>query len=235
VIFCFGPVFLIMSSHHIVREKQEPALIIANGEACSMDLLEQLLEWSPLVIVLDGAVERVLDLGIKIDVLFGDFDGLSIPLDEIKRRQYPIEIIHAPDQEKTDLEKAIDYLISREFPAVNIVWATGRRADHTLANITNLVKYREQIQVKMIDDYSVIFPLSPLPNVFSKWYKAETPISLIPVGVAEGIETDNLTYPLYGESLTLGARIGNSNSVEKDGIITIKYKKGEMLIMECRD
>lgn len=235
MIFCFGPVFLIMSSHHVVREKQEPALIIANGEACSTDLLEQLLEWSPLVIVLDGAIERVLDLGIKIDVLFGDFDGLSIPLDEIKQRQYPIKIIHAPDQEKTDLEKAIDYLISREFPAVNIVWATGRRADHTLGNITNLVKYREQIQVKMIDDYSVIFPLSPLPNVFSKWYKAGTAISLVPVGVAEGIETANLTYPLYGESLTLGMRIGTSNSVEKDGLITVKYRSGEMLIMECRD
>jgi len=46
-----------MSSHHIVREKQEPALIIANGEACSTELLNQLLEWSPFVVVLDGAYE----------------------------------------------------------------------------------------------------------------------------------------------------------------------------------
>ena len=64
-----------MSSHHIVREKQEPALIIANGEACSFDLLGQLLEWSPFVVVLDQAIHRVIELGIKIDVLLGDFDG----------------------------------------------------------------------------------------------------------------------------------------------------------------
>ena len=51
-----------MSSHHIVRDDQEPALIIANGEACSMELLNQLLEWNPLVIVLDSAITRVLDL-----------------------------------------------------------------------------------------------------------------------------------------------------------------------------
>jgi thiamine pyrophosphokinase len=224
-----------MSSHHIVREKQEPALIIANGEACTMDLLEQLLEWSPLVVVLDGAVERVMSLGIKIDVLFGDFDGLDISLEEIEKNQFPIEIIHAPDQEKTDLEKALDYLISRGFPAVNIIWATGRRSDHTIANVTNLVKYRELIQVKMIDNHSVIYPLSPFPAVFSKWYKAGTLISLIPIGVAEGIETENLVYPLKKESLTLGQRIGNSNAVEKDGLISIKYTKGEMLIMECSD
>lgn len=63
-----------MSSHHIVRDDQEPALIIANGLACNNELLGQLLEWSPLVIVLDAAIERVLELGIKVDVLLGDFD-----------------------------------------------------------------------------------------------------------------------------------------------------------------
>ncbi len=49
-----------MSSHHIVRDDQEPALIIANGEACSAELLGQLLEWSPLVIVLDSAIEAAV-------------------------------------------------------------------------------------------------------------------------------------------------------------------------------
>ena len=63
-----------MSSHHIVRDDQEPALIIANGAECSNELLGQLLEWSPLVIVLDSAMERVVALGIKVDVLLGDFD-----------------------------------------------------------------------------------------------------------------------------------------------------------------
>ena len=108
-----------MSSHHIVREKQEPALIIANGESCSFELLGQLLEWSPFVVVLDSAIHRVMSLGIKIDVLLGDFDK-DLNLIEIKQNQYPIEIIHTPDQDKTDLEKAFDFLIERGFPAVNV-------------------------------------------------------------------------------------------------------------------
>ena len=53
-----------MSSHHIVRDDQEPALIIANGASCSNELMGQLLEWSPLVIVLDSAIERVLNLSL---------------------------------------------------------------------------------------------------------------------------------------------------------------------------
>lgn len=64
-----------MSSHHIVRDDQEPALIIANGASCSFDLLGQLLEWSPIVVVLDNAIDRVLQLDIKVDVLLGDFDN----------------------------------------------------------------------------------------------------------------------------------------------------------------
>lgn len=224
-----------MSSHHIVREKQEPALIIANGEACSMNLLNQLLEWSPFVVVLDGAIERVLSLGIKVDVVFGDFDDLAISMDEIKQRQFPIEIIHAPDQEKTDLEKALDFLIEREHPAVNITWATGRRADHTIANISNLVKYAKSIKIKMLDDYSIIYPILPLPNLFIKWYKAGSLISLIPIYEAKGIVTKNLKYRLVKEDLRLGIRIGNSNEALLDGNVEISFESGGMLIMECND
>jgi thiamine pyrophosphokinase len=54
-----------MSSHHIVRDDQEPALIIANGASCNPELLGQLLEWSPLVVVLDSAMVRVMELTSK--------------------------------------------------------------------------------------------------------------------------------------------------------------------------
>src|SRR6476660_9730486 len=99
-----------MSSHHIVRDDQEPALIIANGAECSSELLGQLLEWSPYVVVLDSAIERVFDLGIKVDVLLGDFDRGFNP-EHYKEQQYPLEIVYAPDQNKTDLEKAFEFLI----------------------------------------------------------------------------------------------------------------------------
>jgi thiamine pyrophosphokinase len=227
--------FFIMSSHHIVREKQEPALIIANGEACSEELLGQLLEWSPFVLVLDGAIERVLSRGIKIDVLFGDFDHSDTNYEELRSRQFPIEIIHAPDQEKTDLEKAIEFLIGRDFPAANILWATGKRADHTMVNIANLGKYASQIKLKMLDDHSCIFPILPLPSIFKKWYRKGSIVSLMPIGKVDGIITQNLKFPLFGESLTLGHRNGSSNEALEDGEVQISYQNGEMLIMECKD
>ena len=220
-----------MSSHHIVRDDQEPALIIANGQACSQELLGQLLEWSPLVVVLDSAIERVMQLDLKVDVLIGDFDR-NFNAEKYRESQFPIEIIHAPDQNKTDLEKAFDYLIDRKIPAVNVVWATGKRADHAFVNITNIVKCRNLLKIVILDDHSKIFLL---PTKFQKWYTANTIISLLPLGTVLGISTSNLHYSLNNESLTIGYRNGNSNHVISDGIVAIEHQSGDLLLMECFD
>ena len=225
-----------MSSHHIVREKQEPALLIANGESCHPELLGQLLEWSPYVVVLDEAIHRVMDMGMKADVLLGDFDraadGGDLDLEAVRAAQYPIEIVPAPDQNKTDLEKGIDFLIERGFPAVNIVWATGRRMDHTITNLTNIVRFKSKIKVTLIDDYSVVYPLV---GKFEKWYAKGTPISLIPVGTVTGIQTEGLLYNLHNESLTIGYRTGSSNEAAADGFVRITTQTGDLLLMECLD
>ncbi len=220
-----------MSSHHIVRDDQEPALIIANGAACSNELLGQLLEWSPLVIVLDSAIERVLELGIKVDVLLGDFDRGFDP-EYYRSLQFPLEIIYAPDQNKTDLEKAFDYLIEKGHKAVNVVWATGKRADHTIVNMTNIVRFQNELKIVILDDYSKIFQL---PKRYEKWYPARFPISLIPVGTVNGITSTNLDYLLNNETLTMGYRTGSSNHVAQDGIVIIEHKDGDLLMMECFD
>ena len=220
-----------MSSHHIVRDDQEPALIIANGAACQEELMGQLLEWSPLVIVLDSAIERVIAMNIKVDVLLGDFDNGFDP-NEFLQLQYPIEVIYTPDQEKTDLEKAFDYLIERKIPAVNVIWATGKRADHTITNLTNIIRYREKLKIVVIDDYSKVFTL---PRHYQKWYTAKTLISLIPIGTVSGISTKNLAYELENDTLMMGYRSGNSNQVANDGMVEIIHEDGDLLMMECTD
>lgn len=220
-----------MSSHHIVRDDQEPALIIANGASCSQELMGQLLEWSPFVVVLDSAIERVLELDIKVDVILGDFDRGFNP-EKYLEEQFPLEIIHTPDQNKTDLEKALDFLIERGHKAVNIIWATGKRADHTITNITNIVRFRNELKIVILDDHSKIFLL---PNKFEKWYPKDTKISLIPIGEVFGTHSKNLFYPLQNDTLTLGYKTSSSNHVAEDGLVLIEHQKGDLLLMECWD
>lgn len=215
----------------ISTQNKETALIIANGASCNSQLMSQLLKSSPLVVVLDSAMKRIIEYGIKVDVLLGDFDR-DFDTEYYTKSEFPPEIIHTPDQNKTDLEKAFDYLIQRKIKSVKVIWATGKRADHTFANIANLVKFRDQIEIEMIDDHSRIFLL---PKKFEKWYPANTPISLIPIGHVTGIHSENLFYPLQNDSLTIGYRNGNSNYVTQDGIVVIEHKEGDLLMMECID
>ena len=220
-----------MSSHHFVRPNQEPALIIANGEACAHTLLEQLLEWNPHVVALDGAYDRVIKLGIKVDTVIGDFDSISTDIPYNNLHQSHINFIQDLDQDTTDLEKALLFLISNNITHVNVVWATGHRTDHLLANITNLVKYQKKIAIKMIDDYSEIFLL---PKNFQKWYCKGVKISLYPFPSAQDIVTQNLAFPLNHETLHIIDRIGTSNYVTQDGMVKISYTQGNLILITSK-
>jgi len=218
-----------MSSHHVVIDNQEPALIIANGESCELALILDLLEWSPTVVVLDGAIQRVLDYEIKFDVWLGDFDSVSV--DEMKSHPAleQVEIVHTPDQDKTDLQKAIEYLINKGIPAANIIWAAGKRPDHHLNNLLTLARYSDKITLTSIDDYGKLYVL---PKKFSKWYKKGTQLSLIPCGIATEVETANLVWNLNGETLELPHFVSSSNEVFEDGFVEVKYSDGYILMVE---
>ena len=219
-----------MSSHHFVREGQEPALIIANGEVCSMDLLGQLLEWNPYVLVLD-AIQRVIDMNIRVDAVLGDFDSVAPGWKEHASLQ-GVRIVHAPEQDMTDLQKGIEFLIAEGQKAAHILWATGRRSDHHFNNVATLPTFAGRIELAIIDDHSRIYNL---PRSFKKWYPKGTVISLIPVMEAGGIHTSNLEYELRDETLYFPMRSGSSNRVAADGFVEITYESGHLLMMECRD
>ena len=221
-----------MSSHHIVRDNQEPALIIANGADCGDDLLQQLMEWSPYVLALDGAVHRLLERNIRFDAWLGDFDS-GAGVDEMAlSKMGDIQRIWAEDQDKTDLEKGIEFLISKGHVAANIIWGTGRRADHTINNMATLWRYHDQMTLSLLDDHSRVYPLN---RQFTKWYPAGTAISLIPVGYASGINSSNLEYSLLNHRLELPHSTGSSNRVLEDGFVEITYAEGHLLMMECFD
>ena len=95
-----------------------------------------------------------------------------------------------------------------------------------------MARYRNLLKIVILDDHSKVFLL---PKKFEKWYTANTPISLIPIGNVTGIHSENLFYPLKNDSLTIGYRTGSSNHVAQDGLVTISHDEGDLLMMECLD
>jgi hypothetical protein len=108
-----------MSSHHFVKEDQEPALLIADAEAVSFDIVQQLLEWSPTVVVLAKSLEKVLDWGIKLDVVIVSSE-LVTTHKEVLKDQMPVKILsHEPGDDP--LSTAMMFFTAAKHKAVNIV------------------------------------------------------------------------------------------------------------------
>lgn len=111
-----------MSSHHIVREDQEPALLILNAHAISFEKIQELLEWMPTVIVAESEIETVVVWGIKVDVVLVPEDKVSHWQEQLIE-QLPVKIISF-DEGLNSIDSAFQYLKSGKATAVNCLLKT---------------------------------------------------------------------------------------------------------------
>ncbi|MBL7859916.1 MAG: hypothetical protein JNJ65_02060 [Cyclobacteriaceae bacterium] len=108
-----------MSSHHVVRENQEPALVILNTNALAFEKAQELLEWMPTVVVLASEVESVLGWGIKVDVVLSPLEDRETWVTRLAD-QTPIKILTYPPADKP-LLTALCYLVAIKSHAVNVL------------------------------------------------------------------------------------------------------------------
>ncbi|NCD69595.1 thiamine diphosphokinase [Mucilaginibacter agri] len=147
-----------MSSHHIVREKQEPALLVLNLSEFSFELLGQLLEWSPTLIAIPETAEQLHNNQIKIDWLIAN--------QHINDLQSDVKLI--PVENEQYLQTAFFQLIDQGYRAVNII------TDQFDAD--KYLPYASQIDLVVYHNNEKIFPIK---SGFSKWKPAGDKIRLI--------------------------------------------------------
>ncbi len=111
-----------MSSHHIVREDQEPALLILNAHAISFEKIQELLEWMPTVIVTESEIEIVLAWGIKIDVVLVPVGKISYWQEKLIE-QAPVKIVSFQEGEDI-INAAFQFLKSGKATALNCLLKT---------------------------------------------------------------------------------------------------------------
>lgn len=127
----------------------ERVLLLANGTPPSAALILKRAAESSCLIVVDGAAETAIALGLKPHIVCGDFDSLP----EQARKLLPAaEWIQLADQDMADLEKAFILAIERGASEITVLGATGGRMDHTLVNCSLLLRYSQQLKMTIEDD-----------------------------------------------------------------------------------
>ncbi len=112
-------------------------VILAHGEYPSSERTLGFLKQADRIICCDGATERLLDDGIVPDLIVGDMDSLPKRL----QQRYAGIIHRDSDQETNDLTKAFKAALEPRPDTIHILGATGRREDHTMANVSLLADY----------------------------------------------------------------------------------------------
>ena len=125
------------------------AVILADGEFPKTQKLLDLLKNS-FVAVCDGAIYNLDKINIQPNIIVGDLDGISCEL----KNKYIDKIIHIKEQNTNDLSKTFSYCLKLGFDTFVILGATGKREDHTVANISLLPKLARKCKsVVMKSDY----------------------------------------------------------------------------------
>jgi thiamine pyrophosphokinase len=169
-----------MSSHHIVREKQEPALLIINLGDFEEEQLGQLLEWSPMIFVVQEMVDKVVSLGIKIDIV------LSAKAKNDYTLQEHVKVLNV---EEEAIKTGMNYLISEGFPSVNIITNKFIADDYS--------KFVNQIDLVVFENDKKIYPVK---SGFNKWKAAVEKIFLLNENTIKKLEIiglENTEKELY--------------------------------------
>ena len=201
------------------------AIIFANGGFTQPPPIKP----GDLIIAADGGSRHCLDLGIRPDLVVGDFDSLAE--DDLRQLQEAgVELARYPTHKDfTDLELALQHARQRGADEVLVLAAMGGRWDQTLANVL-LPAGREfaDLTVRLIDGNQEISLIRPGQALEIPGEKGDT-LSLIPLlGDAYGITTQGLEYPLSGETLYFGSTRGISN-VMQENRVSITLQTGLLL------
>ena len=196
--------------------EQFDIVIVANGEFPTHPLPLQVLHNARHIIACDGAIRHVP----QAEVVIGDGD--SVPA------EYHSRLIQVDEQEDNDLTKTTRYcmktfhspLTPQSSPLkIAYLGCTGQREDHTLGNISLLMRYYRDMGIEgtMFTDYGFFMPACG-KRVFES-FKGQQ-VSILNFGstkiASEGLRWQSYAYEQWWQG-TLNEAVGTSFTLHADG------------------
>lgn len=197
-------------------------VVLANGEFPINQIPLSLLQRPIPVVCCDGAIKALDKFGKTPLALIGDGDSVS---EELKNK-YLDRWHFIADQETNDLTKAMNFCIEKGFKEVAILGATGKREDHTLANISLLIEYSKQVNVRMFTDYGVFVPISQTTTLSSF---AKQQVSIFSLDANNPLTSKNLRYPIENRKFKYWWEASLNEAIEENFTL---FTESEVIIFQ---
>lgn len=149
-----------MSSHHFVKEQQEPAVFILDLENIRLEQISGLLEWVPTILVSQSTVDQVISWGIKIDVILASEEFQKTNL-QLLEEQYPLKFLTVPNE--NFLDEGLHYLKASKHEAVHLIGMSHEK-------VFDIAPKLDWMNITLIDGSWKYYPVSS--GEFKKWFLA---------------------------------------------------------------
>lgn len=200
-------------------------VIVGGAEIKNYVAIKKRLLEDDYVIYCDSGLRHREVLGSEPSLIVGDFDSHENP-------NLPVETIVLPRaKDDTDTVYAVKEALKRGFTEFLLVGVIGARFDHTLGNVSILLKLDSLgKKATIVDDYSEMEVVSRKKTVIGEGVSY---FSLLTVdGTAKGITITGAKFPLSDAEITSEYQYGVSNEVLPGQTATVTVKEGRLLLVK---
>ncbi len=217
-------------------------VIIAGGNIdidFTRGFIDDLHESSLFIIACDRGYESCLALGLKPDLVVGDFDSASEGTLE-RAISSGVDLVRLnPIKDDTDMEAALGVAIERTSPRdkIYLMGGTGTRLDHVMGNIALIGKgILADRAVTMVDSHNLIQMIGAGETLqIKKESQFGKYVSVFPyMEIVNGLTMTGFKYPLSNEKVEGFNTLTVSNELLAD-IGEISIKTGKLIIMQTKD
>ena len=131
-------------------------VIICAGYIERYEAVRYELDRAELVICADAGIVHAQRLGVKPDIILGDFDSYTGKIPECE------QVIRLPaEKDDTDTMYAVKLALDMGFDEFVLLGALGGRLDHTLANIQTLKYLQDKnAEGRLVSEDNIVFLVS---------------------------------------------------------------------------
>ncbi len=195
---------------------------------CAGDLYDEIIDIpeNALVIAADGGLKHTETLGIKPDVILGDFDSYEKPDCDC--------IVYPTEKDYTDSFIAAKYALENGIKTIHMFGVLGgKRLDHTVANLAMLEHFAKLgVDITLHGDSQLVQAIHA-DNCTSVCFDSTASgyISIFAVGGSvEALSIRGLKYELENHTLNSEFPLGVSNEFTGK-CAEISFKSGTLMII----
>lgn len=182
------------------------------------------------VICADSGTEYARRLGIKPDIILGDFDSY-FPSEEERAKA----IVLPQEKDDTDTMYAVKYAVEKGFEEIVIAGGIGGREDHTKGAVSALKFIRKYRNGYISDGYTTVNIVNDGETLVIPYDESVRYISVFPRGfMTSGVSLGGVKYPVSDFVLTDDFPLGVSNEQCKGCRSIISCEKGGLEVYIVR-